>query len=149
LLQLEKIDVNRLPDTSGATAEQYEFVLSWKNRGRTTAIITRIGIGRVIAASPPHTPMYRFFDGPSISATIDPDEEYVFRTTDQTAVTPDQRKQIELGVLSHWVWGEIQFEDGAGTTTECGFVASRRGGRNPSWRLRGPQEYVFARSRAT
>jgi hypothetical protein len=149
LLQIEKIEVNRTSDASGATEEQYEFVLVWKNRGQTPATVRRIGIGRAIAPAPPHTPMYRFFEGPSIEAVVNAGEEYAFRTIDNTAVTPDQRKQIDLGIMSQWVWGEIQFSDDGGTTTECGFVASRGAGRNPAWRLRGPQEYIFARSHAT
>ena len=149
MLQIEKIEVNRIPDASGATEEQYEFVIVWKNLGQATATIRRIGIGRAIAPTPPHTPMYRFFEGPSIDAVVGTGEEYAFRTIDSTAVTPDQRKQIDLGIASQWVWGEIQFSDDAGTTTECGFVASRGGGRKPFWRLRGPIEYIYARSRGT
>ena len=116
LLQLEKIEVNQLPVTPEVTGEQYEFVLTWKNRGRTPATITRVGIGRAIAVSPPHTPMYHFFDGSTINATVGVGEEYLFRTTDPTAISPDQRKQIELGIAYQWIWGEIKFDDGAGTS---------------------------------
>jgi hypothetical protein len=147
LLQLEKIEVNRLAGSPDIAGEQHELVLAWKNRGQTPATITRVGIGRAVAGSPPHNPMYHFFDGPAINATVDAGEEYVFRTTEQSAISTDQRKQIELGIVSEWLWGEIQFNDGARTITECGFVASRGGGRKPSWRLRGPQEYIYARSR--
>jgi hypothetical protein len=93
--------------------------------------------------------MYHFFDGPAINATVEAGEDYLFRTTDPTAISPEQRKQIELGIAYQWIWGEIQFTDGAGTTTECGFVASRGRGRNPAWKLRGPPMYIYARSRAT
>ncbi len=96
MLRIEKIELNRLPDAPESTEERYELVIVWKNRGRAPLTITRVGIGRTIAAHPPHPPMYHFFDGPTIRATVDKGEEYAFRTTDHMGVSPSHRKQIDL-----------------------------------------------------
>src|SRR5215469_12111599 len=78
VLRVEKIQMNKPENDENHSDEIFELVLKWRNVGRTSATVNRVGIGNTIAAAPPHVPMYRFFEGTTVNSVVEGGEDYVF-----------------------------------------------------------------------
>jgi len=152
--KVKKIEWTKLPAETDRADEQYDLAVIWKNATSEPVSVARIGIGSIIAGTPPPYPIYRFFEGPNIAADVEAGGRYVFKGANLTlVVTSEQRTEIELGVVVPWLWGEIRYLTRKGHAVECGFAAYKQrdlrvGSRtllSGAWKLRGPAAYVYTR----